>query len=319
MNAALRPVHIPATDETTYAYAAGVIDGDGHFACDAGSGRAWRFGLVVSMTTPAVPVHLHQQLAGRLATPPGSACCDWRLFRRADVDHVVRRMLPYLRVKHDEGVAMLRLLDALRVQPRYRLRTEHVTRAERAVRRQRRSQWRAAVQTAAEDVRAHRTVPTEPSSLGVRPALPGPPLPGRRIDDVDAAYIAGIIDAEGHLLAAEHSGNIAIKVGSTARILVDWLQHTAGGGVRLSHMTSAGNPYYVWSVHRHTDLELLLDQVMPFLVGKRAEARAMLAAIRFETQLREAGRTVDPAVRRELRLAIRAARPRRRPRPDDPS
>lgn len=319
MNAAARPIHVPATDETIYAYAAGVIDGDGHLACDAVPAMFWRVGLVVSMVDPAVPVYLHQQLAGQLGTPPASTCCDWRLFRRADVDHVVRRVVPHLRIKHAEGEAMLRLLDTLNAQPRYRVRTEHVTRAERATRRYRRSAWRAAVQDAAFNVLAQRTIPTDATKLGVPPAVPGAPLPISEVTDVDAAYIAGILDAEGHLLAAEDSGTIGVKVGSTARILVDWLQHTAGGGVRLSHTTSAGNPYYVWSVYRHSDLDLLLGQVMPYLVGKRAEARAMLAAIRFETQLRDAGRTVDPAVRREMRLAIRAARPRRRRRPDTPS
>ncbi len=98
--------------------------------------------------------------------------------------------------------------------------------------------------------------------------------------DVDASYIAGIIDGEGTICfqktaASLNSTQIRIEVGVTDEDLIDWLIKTTGIGIKM--VIEGARPgyktVYRWSVHRINDVLDLSRQVFPFLHIERRKIR----------------------------------------------
>lgn len=134
-------------------------------------------------------------------------------------------------------------------------------------------------------------VPTDPAILG---------------------YMAGIIDGEGNLginsaFSQANSRNTShaarLTITNTNITLMHWLVANVGGGYRTrkSAAGKTGTPWsrcYQWNLFS-SNLYLLLDALLPYLVLKREQAEIILALR--ELQLFR-GRTIPPEV-----LAARTA------------
>lgn len=293
-----------------YAYLAGILDGDGALGASHTT-KGPRLNVSVKMRSPEIPTFLHAHLTGSLFACDGGRSLKWDLVRRADVVHVMRNVHGHLRIKRRPARAAMALLEVLAEQPSYDVPAKRVGGGEGLKRLEHRRRWRDAADEAARIAIAERTTATSSGELGVDEFVAGSTRPvDHQLPPHIAAYLAGILDAEGHLRAGGSNGKLAIHVGNRARCLIDWLYWTVGGSARFSHTTTAGNAFWVWSVHRHSDLASLLEQTTPFAVGKHFEMRAMLTALRWESDCRAAGVPRDRRVRRLLRQAIRDARPR---------
>lgn len=286
-----------ALTETDVAYAAGILDGNGRLTCTGPSDRPPRAGIAVATADPAVPLFLRDRLGGHLTEQSGRF---WWHLRGPELLGVFERIAPHLRVKHREGRAFLGVLDHLRDMPD----AHDVTG---------RAQWLDLINDSVVDFRAERETHTDPVMVGLPAFRRGAPLPiAADIASAHAAYVAGILDSDGHLRSADRSGPLAVVVATRALVLVDCLQHIAGGSARRLAGDRTRPPSYVWSVHRHSDIEHLLEQLTPFLVGKRGEAHIVLNAIRRERRLRAIVRQRGAHASHELHLSRRAASARRR-------
>lgn len=122
------------------------------------------------------------------------------------------------------------------------------------------------------------------------PAIPGPP------EQVEIAYLAGLIDRGGGFTASRPNA-VGLKIVCTPA-LRDWLGMRFGGsGTRA------------WWLTRQANLLFLLPRVLPYLVVRADECRAMIALLE---HVSDRGGDRDEAWRQrrdDLMGAVRAARP----------
>lgn len=126
--------------ETDLAYLAGILDGEGCFKVGSGSSRI--AGLDVRMCDAGTVEWLKATFGGITYTERSSTnrtVYGWRLHRQADLLYVLPRVAPYLQIKAPQAWAMLRVVETLRAQPRYKARAR--TQEERVHRRVLRERW----------------------------------------------------------------------------------------------------------------------------------------------------------------------------------
>ncbi len=119
------------------------------------------------------------------------------------------------------------------------------------------------------------------------------------LNDRDAAYLAGVIDASGRLGFYTRGGKIAIRltVRNNAKPLFDWIMVRTGVG------TLHANEYAAWNWWCSADSATsVLEQVQRFLLVQRNQAEL---AIRVQRTLENPREATDPdwqqAVRRQMR------------------
>jgi hypothetical protein len=106
------------------------------------------------------------------------------------------------------------------------------------------------------------------------------------LTDTELAYLAGIIDGEGYVQIARYSTGTygpRLTVGNTSRALIDYLHVKYGGKVYTvnpKHQRGNAKPAWTWFLGG-TAMVKLLAEVEPFLLVKRAQARAVLDVSRF--------------------------------------
>lgn len=108
-----------------------------------------------------------------------------------------------------------------------------------------------------------------------------PPKAVRNLSDVQAAYLAGLIDGEGTVTLSRRHRNerrqLVVSIVSTERSLVDWaLQATGVGKITRKRVTSDKHaPGLTYSVSNRQALELL-RQVSPYLHSYK-KTRSLMA------------------------------------------
>ncbi|ACL72584.1 LAGLIDADG family homing endonuclease [Thioalkalivibrio sulfidiphilus] len=96
-----------------------------------------------------------------------------------------------------------------------------------------------------------------------------------KLPEVDAAYIAGLIDGEGTVtLTRKHRNEnrqLAVTISSTERNLLDFVKETLGVGkiTRKRVAQTHHSPSYTYAVYNRQALRLL-EQVRPYLRGYKA-------------------------------------------------
>lgn len=108
------PKPLPDLDAPTWAYIAGLLDGEGYFARGS-SGVSLR----VNMANKDVLEWLHSQVGGTLNFKAAAKAewqdqWVWQLARQPRVNHALRHIRPYLRVKCRQADLMLEFLRAAR-------------------------------------------------------------------------------------------------------------------------------------------------------------------------------------------------------------
>ena len=97
------------------------------------------------------------------------------------------------------------------------------------------------------------------------------------MDETKYAYLAGIIDGEGHFQASAKSHGQGIRVSVIDEELIAWLHANFPNTNRyLGGRTKTGNQVYTWFAERRSVVRELLLSIMPYLVIKRKQAEAML-------------------------------------------
>lgn len=130
-----------------------------------------------------------------------------------------------------------------------------------------------------------------PTRASVTPSIPGPP------EQVEIAYLAGLIDRGGGFTASRPNA-VGLKI-VCQRPLRHWLAMRFGGSDTVR----------AWWLTRQSNLLFLLPRVLPYLVVRSDECRAMIALLE-HVSAREAERDDAWRQRRDdLMGAVRAARP----------
>jgi hypothetical protein len=103
----------------------------------------------------------------------------------------------------------------------------------------------------------------------------------RSLRELDAAYIAGLIDGEGTItLSRKHRNEyrqLAVSISNTERVLLEYVLQTVGAGkitrkrIRQSHHT----PSYTYAIYNRQALRLL-EQLQPYLKGYKARRSALI-------------------------------------------
>ena len=114
------------------------------------------------------------------------------------------------------------------------------------------------------------------------PRKPPIRIPG---DIATLAYLAGIVDGEGHIGSSvavakrslNESRNVRVVVINTDLRLIEWLEQTLGGSRgTLSRTSPRWKTSYRWCVYGH-NADRLLRAVLPFLLLKREQAELAIA------------------------------------------
>lgn len=96
----------------------------------------------------------------------------------------------------------------------------------------------------------------------------------RHLSIPEAAYLAGIIDGEGHIKRMKRSpSTVQIAIGTTSKDLIVFLLGV-GGRQNTYHPspTHLGKKdMYLWNLSTQVDVYNLLTQVAPFMIIKKIE------------------------------------------------
>lgn len=95
--------------------------------------------------------------------------------------------------------------------------------------------------------------------------------------DVEAAYLAGIIDGEGSIYY--RSGRPGISVYNNDKRVMDWLKRHIGANYTATD-TRGRNPGYTWQSTAARDVYFILNRVLPFLVIKQDRAISAIDHLR---------------------------------------
>jgi len=99
---------------------------------------------------------------------------------------------------------------------------------------------------------------------------------GKDSSEVDRAYVAGFLDADGAIMATieKHSAKkfgyrvrVTVKITQRDKAVLEWLQNHFGIG-RVRQNRSA----YDWLIRDKNELVLILDLVTPYLKVKKSQA-----------------------------------------------
>jgi hypothetical protein len=103
----------------------------------------------------------------------------------------------------------------------------------------------------------------------------------KSIRELDAAYIAGLIDGEGTItLSRKHRNEyrqLAVSISNTERVLLEYVLKTVGAGkiTRKRISQSHHTPSYTYAIYNRQALHLL-EQLQPYLKGYKARRSALI-------------------------------------------
>jgi hypothetical protein len=93
-------------------------------------------------------------------------------------------------------------------------------------------------------------------------------------NEVDLAYLAGIIDGEGTICKPKSSGGVRWQfyVGNTDLNLMNWLEPIGGLMGKREKPKPNYKQMYVWRIYRQSDICKLLKSVVPYMIIKKDAA-----------------------------------------------
>lgn len=116
-----------------------------------------------------------------------------------------------------------------------------------------------------------------------------PEITASKLSDVQSAYVAGLLDAEGDIgyETSEASGRatLALHFTGSNRRLLEGVRATIGTG----ELQSTGDDRYGLVVHKPADVQWILSQVLPYLTCCRDAASRALAELKSSKSI-----VVDP-------------------------
>jgi len=116
-----------------------------------------------------------------------------------------------------------------------------------------------------------------------------PEVTATKLSDVQSAYVAGLLDAEGDIgyQASETTGRatLALRVSGSDRRLLEGVQATIGTG----ELHSSGDGRFSLVVCKAADVQCILAQVLPYLTRRRDAASRALAELKSNKSI-----VVDP-------------------------
>lgn len=102
----------------------------------------------------------------------------------------------------------------------------------------------------------------------------------RQMTPTEAAYLAGLIDGEGSIIAAkqrEHRTTWRLQVSSTTPVLLNWCIQTTGVGTIVTHRS--GHPLHAdskwWQCYSWNAVDIL-RQIEPYMVLKKDKAMRVI-------------------------------------------
>lgn len=129
----------------------------------------------------------------------------------------------------------------------------------------------------------------------------------------ELAYFAGIVDGEGHVAVRPAAGgNQGIILCMADIPILEWCLTHIGGTLSGTWINERGNarPRRIWKMGRRADLEVLLPELLPYLVLKQAEVGVLQEALALAAQTH--GRTGFALERDALSERIRNVRAARK-------
>jgi len=97
------------------------------------------------------------------------------------------------------------------------------------------------------------------------------------IEELDKAYVAGLVDADGCIQICRRTTNkrvryaLEVSVSNTDVRIINYLTNIVGGGVREDCRMHRKIICYSWVITAHAAMELL-EQIKPYLQSKKDEA-----------------------------------------------
>ncbi len=107
-----------------------------------------------------------------------------------------------------------------------------------------------------------------------------PEVTAAKLSDVQCAYVAGLLDAEGDIgyQAPESTGrtNLALRIDGRDRPLLEGVRATLGTG----RVRGGEDGHYRLTVTKASDVQYILSQVLPYLTCRRDAASRALAELK---------------------------------------
>lgn len=132
------------------------------------------------------------------------------------------------------------------------------------------------------------------------------------------AYLAGIIDGEGHVAIpnSRGSGSRGVIVCMADMAILEWCHDHFGGTISSQWKQERGRPRRIWGIYGYDQLELVVPAVRPYVVLKGPELDLLLKAVGLGRQ-KPTGQGPEAwrawrAARDELAIAVRVARAARK-------
>lgn len=274
--------------EALYAYAAGVLDGDGYFSVVRDESASWgsslyriKMGIKQLWPGPAlrfISSHLGGEVCFENRGKRGRPIARWELYS-SQAQRVILSVLPYLMVKRSQALQLYvaqELLEGCSTIP---------------------GLWAVLDGLRKRVIMTNRG--TVPGPFHADPLSSQPDVAGKERPPVRKLnalpYLAGIMDSDGNFkierkrvkgMLAPHY-RIAIRASQVAPSpAIDLLAQVFGGTVRVRDSGGAGHrPLAYWSLHDRSAVPAIAA-LLPYLVTKAPEA-ALLLRLR---QLKEAGK-----------------------------
>jgi hypothetical protein len=108
---------------------------------------------------------------------------------------------------------------------------------------------------------------------------------GKRCTEVERAYIAGFLDADGAIMAIiePHSGKqygfrvrVSLKVTQHDRKILDWIRHTIGVGIVRANRLGTHRQTFDLHIRDQTHVAETLELLMPYMRTKGKQAHLAL-------------------------------------------
>lgn len=124
------------------------------------------------------------------------------------------------------------------------------------------------------------------------------PLTLPQLSTTQLAYIAGLIDGEGHIGSPAGRKMFSVSIANIYTPLMTWLVETMGGGYSTSKDPRAREPCHLWVIYATRNVAALLRAVRPYLIIKADRADEVLALMEQKYP------PVPRGARRMMRLAL---------------
>lgn len=106
---------------------------------------------------------------------------------------------------------------------------------------------------------------------------------GKKLTEVERAYIAGFLDADGAIMASieKHAEKkfgfrvrVIVKITQSRRTILDWFKKKIGLGSVVSNRTA-----FDWILRDQESIKILLHSLLPYLEVKKQQARKAIQII----------------------------------------